>query len=206
MMQKVRNILILGVVVLAMMSCVTSRKVNYMQEPGKHKIPAYADTVDYTEYKVRPNDRLYIYVYSLDPNIMSMYNAGGGTQSRSQMQQQMMGGGTGRSTNELYTYLVDEDGDIDFPTIGKVHVAGLTTRETKRKMEEELGSLLKEIPGYSTISVEVNIMQRTYSLIGVKSGLYTIDKEKLTIFEALAQMPWILTTTSAFTPHLQNAS
>ena len=188
MMQKVRNILILGVVVLAMMSCVTSRKVNYMQEPGKHKIPAYADTVDYTEYKVRPNDRLYIYVYSLDPNIMSMYNAGGGTQSRSQMQQQMMGGGTGRSTNELYTYLVDEDGDIDFPTIGKVHVAGLTTRETKRKMEEELGSLLKEIPGYSTISVEVNIMQRTYSLIGVKSGRYTIDKEKLTIFEALAQM------------------
>ena len=188
MMQKVRNILILGVVVLAMMSCVTSRKVNYMQEPGKHKIPAYADTVDYTEYKVRPNDRLYIYVYSLDPNIMSMYNAGGGTQSRSQMQQQMMGGGTGRSTNELYTYLVDEAGDIDFPTIGKVHVAGLTTRETKRKMEEELGSLLKEIPGYSTISVEVNIMQRTYSLIGVKSGRYTIDKEKLTIFEALAQM------------------
>jgi polysaccharide export outer membrane protein len=48
--------------------------------------------------------------------------------------------------------------------------------------------LLKEIPGYSTISVEVNILQRTYSLIGVKSGQFQIQKEKLTIFEALAQM------------------
>lgn len=170
-----------------MMSCVTSRKVNYMQEPGKHKIPSYADTVDYEEYKVRVNDRLYIYVYSLDENIMKMYNAGTGTQSRSYMQQQMMNG-TGRTTNELYTYLVDMDGNIDFPTIGKVHVEGLTTRETKWKMEEELSSLLKEIPGYSTISVEVNIVQRTYSLIGVKSGRYPIQKEKLTIFEALAQM------------------
>lgn len=168
-------------------SCVTSRKVNYMQEPGKHKIPSYADTLNFEEYKIRNNDRLYIYVYSLDPNIMKMYNAGNGSTGRAQMQQQM-NSGSGRTTNELYTYLVDEDGNIDFPTLGKINVEGLTTRETKRKMEEELGSLLKEIPGYSTISVEVNIVQRTYSLIGVQSGRFPIQKEKLTIFEALAQM------------------
>ncbi len=183
-MKKIFWILLLA---CAMMSCVTSRKVNYMQEPGKHKIPSYADTLNFEEYKVRPNDRLYIYVYSLDENVMKMYNAGSSAQSRSQMQQQMMSGG-GRNTNELYTYLVDEEGFIDFPTLGKIHVAGLTTRETKQKMEEELSSLLKEIPGYSTISVEVNIMQRSYSLIGVQSGRYPIQKEKLTIFEALAQM------------------
>lgn len=183
-MKKIFWILLLA---CAMMSCVTSRKVNYMQEPGKHKIPSYADTLNFEEYKVRPNDRLYIYVYSLDENVMKMYNAGSSAQSRSQMQQQMMSSG-GRNTNELYTYLVDEEGFIDFPTLGKIHVAGLTTRETKQKMEEELSSLLKEIPGYSTISVEVNIMQRSYSLIGVQSGRYPIQKEKLTIFEALAQM------------------
>ena len=171
---------------ICLASCVTSRKVNYMQEPGKHKIPSYADTLNFEEYKVRANDRLYIYVYSLDENIMHMYNAGSGS-NRNQMRQQMQSG-TGRRNSELYTYLVDEEGNIDFPTLGKIHVEGLTTRETKLKMEEELSSLLKEIPGYSTISVEVTIMQRTFSLIGVKSGQFPIQKEKLTIFEALALM------------------
>ncbi len=181
-----RKFVYLLIAVFALASCVTSRKVNYLQEPGKHKIPSYADTLDFEEYKVRPDDRLYIYVYSLDENVMKMYNAGSGSQGRSQMLQQM--NSSGRNTNELYSYLVDKEGYIDFPTLGKIHVAGLTTRETKQKMEQELGSLLKEIPGYSTISVEVTILQRTYSLIGVKSGRYTIQKEKLTIFEALAQM------------------
>jgi len=184
-MRKILWILLLAA---TFASCVTSRKVNYLQEPGKHKIPSYADTIDYEEYKIRVNDRLYIYVYSLDPNIMKMYNAGSGTAGRNQMRQQMYGNGMGRTTNELYTYLVDDEGNINYPTIGKVHVEGLTTRETKRKMEEELGALLKEIPGYSTISVEVEILQRTFSLIGVKSGRYPIQKEKLTIFEALALM------------------
>ena len=185
-MKGFKHILVLGLVGLVMVSCVTSRKVNYMQEPGKHKIPSYADTLSFEEYTLRAGDRLYIYVYSLDENIMRMYNAGvSGSSGRAQMQQQAM---SGRTTNELYSYLVDEEGYIDFPTLGKIEVAGLTTRETKYKMEEELSSLLKEIPGYSTISVEVTVLQRTYSLIGVKSGRYSIQKEKLTIFEALAQM------------------
>ena len=184
-MKYIRHILIMSLIGLAFASCVTSKKVNYLQEPGKHKIPSYADTVDYEEYKLRAGDRLYIYVYSLDENIMRMYNAG--TTSRSQMQQQM-NNVSGRSTTELYTYLVDKEGFIDYPTIGKVQVVGLTTRETKHLMEEQLSSLLKEIPGYSTISVEVMVMQRTFSLIGVMSGRYPIDKEKLTIFEALAEM------------------
>ena len=184
-MRNVKYIFLL-LIAVALASCVTSRKVNYMQEPGKHKIPSYADTLDYEEYTIRPDDRLYVYVYSLDESIMKMYNAG--TTNRSQMRYMMQNINNGRQTQELYTYLVDKDGFIDFPTIGKIQVAGLTTRETKHKLEEELSSLLKEIPGYATISVEVNIVQRTYSLIGVKSGRYPIDKEKLTIFEALAQM------------------
>jgi polysaccharide export outer membrane protein len=114
-----------------------------------------------------------------------MYNAGGA--NASYMRQQMGQGGLG-GTNELYTYLVDEEGNIDFPTIGKIYVQGLTTREVKYKLEEELGTLLKEIPGYSTISVEVNIVYRSFSIIGAQSGRYTINKEKMTIFEALAQV------------------
>ena len=63
----------------------------------------------------------------------------------------------------------------------------MTTRDVKHKLEQELGTLLKEIPGYSTISVEVNIVNRSFSIIGAQSGRYMINKEKMTIFEALAQ-------------------
>lgn len=165
-----------------MASCVTSRKVNYMQAPDR-QIPSYADTLSFEDYQLRVGDRLYVYVYSLDENIQRMYNSGG--TNASQMRQQMNQGST-YGTYDLYTYLVDEEGNIDFPTIGKVQVLGKTSRDVKFILEEQLSSLLKEIPGYSTISVEVNIVNRSFSIIGAQSGRYTINKEKMTIFEALA--------------------
>ena len=181
-MVKLRSILFFAIVSWALSSCVTARKVNYMQKPDK-QIPSYTDTLSFEDYKVRIGDRLYVYVYSLDEKIMKMYNAGGS--SSSQMRQQMTGGGM-NSSYDLYTYLVDEEGTIDFPTIGKLYVQNLTSRQVKMLLEEELSKLLQEIPGYSTISVEVHIVNRSFSIIGAQSGRYPITKEKMTIFEALA--------------------
>ena len=178
----IRNILFMAIVSLALSSCVTARKVNYMQKPDK-QIPTYTDTLSYEDYVVRLGDRLYVYIYSLNEEVQRMYNAGG---NNSQMRGQMgMSGGLGGSY-DLYTYLVDEEGYIDFPTIGKIPVQGKTTREVKWLLEEELGKLMKEIPGYSMVSVEVNIVNRSFSVIGAQSGRYMINKEKMTIFEALA--------------------
>lgn len=183
MRNRLRYILFLGLagMVIGLSSCVTSRRVNYMQEPDR-RIPSYADTLSFEDYKLRVDDRLYIYVYSLDEKITALYNSG---MSGQNMRQQMRGNST-YGSNELYTYLIDAEGNIDFPTLGKLQVLGLTTREVKRKLEEELGQLMKDIPGYQTISVEVNIVQRSFSIIGAQSGRYAIDREKMTIFEALA--------------------
>jgi len=186
-MFKLKNILFLVIVGFALAGCVTARKVNYMQEPDKY-IPHYADTLSFEDYHLRIGDRLYVYVYSLNEQIMKMYNAGG--TNASQMRQQMNMGGAGGGmygSYDLYTYLIDEEGNIDFPTIGKIQVLGMTTREVKHKLEEELSTLLKELPGgYSTISVEVNMVYRSFSIIGAQSGRYAITKEKMTIFEAIA--------------------
>ena len=180
-MRKSRFILLLILLPMMLASCVTARKVNYMQDPDR-QIPSYADTLSFVDYELRIGDRLYVYVYSLDENVSKMYNAGGtGSNIRQQMS---MGSASG--SYDLYTYLVDENGDIDFPTIGKIAVRGLTTRDVKHKLEEELGKLLQDIPGYSTVSVEVNIVNRSFSIIGAQSGRYAINKEKMTIFEALA--------------------
>ncbi len=182
MILKFKYLFILAVVGFALSSCVTARKVNYMQEPDKY-IPHYADTLSFEDYQLRIGDRLYVYVYSIDEKVMQMYNAGGG--NASQMRQQMSHGGT-YGSYDLYTYLIDEEGNIDFPTIGKQNVVGKTTREVKYQLEEELSKLLTEIPGYSMVSVEVNIVNRSFSIIGAQSGRYMINKEKMTIFEALA--------------------
>ncbi|MBQ7632017.1 MAG: polysaccharide biosynthesis/export family protein [Paludibacteraceae bacterium] len=172
----------MAVVSWALASCVTARKVNYMQEPDKY-IPNYADTLSFEDYELRIGDRLYVYVYSLNEEVMKMYNAGG--TNASQMRQQMTQSQGG--SYDLYTYLVQDDGTIDFPTIGKIPVQGLTTRQVKRQLERELSALLKELPGgYSTVSVEVNMVYRSFSVIGAQSGRYAITKEKMTIFEALA--------------------
>ena len=183
LMKGIFKIAYIAIVGFLLASCVTARKVNYMQEPDKH-IPSYADTLSFEDYQLRIGDRIYVYVYSLDENIQKMYNAGGGANS-AYMRQQMMNNSL-YGSQELYTYLVDEDGNITFPTIGKINVQGNTTREVKFKLEKELSTLLKEMPGYSTISVEVHIVNRSFSVIGAQSGRYPINKEKMTIFEALA--------------------
>lgn len=165
---------------LTMSACVTSKKVNYMQEPSK-TIPSYADTLDFEDYKLRPGDRLYVYVYSLDEKISQMYNAGTSNQLRGRQSNNE------NSSYDLYSYLVDENGNIQFPTIGDVYVLGMTTRQVKYALEDRLGQLLREIPGYKMVSVEVNVVRRTFSIIGQQSGKYAITKEKMTIFEALAE-------------------
>lgn len=171
---------------LALSSCVTSKKVNLMQKAGKHGIPEYADTLSFEDYVLRKGDRLYIHVYSIDDKIMSLFNAGmTGTGSN-----YYRGNNSSNTTNiDLYTYVVDDDGYITFPTLDKVRVRGLTTREVKHLLEKELAKMtVQHSETMLNLSVEVQVVQRYFSVIGaLGSGKFAIMKEKETIFEALAQ-------------------
>ena len=168
---------------LLMASCVTSKRVNLMQEPGKNGIPQYADTMSYEDYELRIGDRLYIYVYSVDERVDKMFNSSSGTIGM----QMLQGGGGAGGSYDLYTYLVQEDGCIDFPMVGRVPVRGMTTRGVKRVLEDELSSFIKSYGDYQMMSVEVKIVRRSFSVISDRgSGTFNIQKEKVTIFEALA--------------------
>ena len=162
-------------------SCVTSKKVNYLQEPDKY-IPSYSDTLLYTDYILQTDDRLYIQVYSIDEKISALFN-GGATFSNVR---QMARNNSANSNSDLYTYLVDTDGNINFPTLGHVYVKGLNTREVKHLLEEKLSGMIVQQGDMPNLSVEVQVVGRTFSMIGMKSGRYTLPKEKVTIFEALA--------------------
>lgn len=152
-------------------SCITSRTVNYMQKPGLF-IPHYKDTVFFEDYKLRKGDRIYITVYSTDEKTNMIFN--GSSSSR------MMSGSTS-SANDLYTYLVDESGNINLPMVGELNIEGKTVREATVVVEKAIESLFK----FST--VEMKIAQRYFSIIGNSvNGLIQMPKEKINIFQALA--------------------
>ena len=86
------------------------------------------------------------------------------------------------STNSLQTYLVDEEGEIDFPLVGKIAVAGLRRTEVKKKIEDLLSSQLKQP------LVNVNVINQYVTVLGeVKNpGRYAIVNGRLTIPELFA--------------------
>ena len=184
-MKELKHVLTLCLLTLALSSCLTSKKVNLLQEPNGKDIPSYVDTLSFEDYRIRTDDRLYIQVYSVDENMTKLFNQG--TNSSYLRQQMRNGGGDVYGTNELYSYLVDSNGNIHFPMVGDLNVRGMTTREVKHLLEEQLAGLVKGLGNYSLISVDVQVINRFFSVIGaVQSARVPLMKEKLTIFEALA--------------------
>jgi len=188
-------LLVLTVLIVSMLSsCVTSKEINLMQEPSKkNHIPSYSDTVSYADYELRMGDRLFIRVHSVDQQVQKLFTAAMGSGNG---YGDMSGGGYNQSisntnqgySNELYTYLVMEDGTIDFPLIGRLYVRGMDTRQVKLRLEEELATYIKDYGDYKMVSVDVNVVQRVFSVISDRgAGNYIIRREKMTIYEAIAQ-------------------
>ena len=80
-MQKTQSIsfprwlsVIAVVVTCILSSCVTSKKINLMQEPTKdNQIPSYTDTIPYADYELSTGDRLYIRVHSVDQQVQKLF-------------------------------------------------------------------------------------------------------------------------------------
>ncbi len=200
-MQKTQSIsfprwlfLIAVMVTCILSSCVTSKKINLMQEPTKdNQIPSYTDTIPYADYELSTGDRLYIRVHSVDQQVQKLFatamGSGNGRGDYNYLNNQAITGSINQGyANELYTYLVLEDGTIDFPLIGRLYVRGMNTRLVKLRLEDELASYIKDYGDYKMVSVDVNVIQRMYSVISDRgSGNYSIRREKMTIYEAIAQ-------------------
>ena len=158
---------------LSFWSCITTHQTNYLQQP-KDFIAAYKDTFQYREYKLKENDRLYVLVYSTDEKTNALFN---GSSANSM---QMMTSGSGE-TLDLYTYIIQANGKIDFPIIGEINLKGKTLREAKVFLEDAIRPVLK------ISSIDVRLLGKTFSVIGAgKSGKFTFPKEKINIYQALA--------------------
>lgn len=116
------------------------------------------------EYKILPQDRLEVILYK-DSNQESMV-------SQSEL---------GQSVNQK-GILVNKAGYITLPLIGKVRVAGLTQTQAADKITRLYKKYIK------TPSVYLEVLNKRLYVLGEvkKPGVINIDKEKMTLFEALA--------------------
>ena len=78
-------------------------------------------------------------------------------------------------------YLVDVAGNIEFPILGKISVAGQTTNELRDKMRERLSAYLKEP------TIQIRNLNFRVSVLGevTRPSLFTIPNEQITLTEAL---------------------
>lgn len=162
-------------VIIATCSCVTPWKINYLQDrPGVSKYSEMDSAELYAEYRLRPCDKLFISVTSTNKDATDPYSGGIGV---TQMNMNQMGTG---AVGDIYTYTIYGDSCIDFPYLGAVKVAGLTTREVRDLMKEKLKDAVPNV------DVMVRLAGAHYAMIGHANGLFPITEKKLNIFQALS--------------------
>ena len=163
------GIALVGVAVLAV-SCVTTKKVAYLQDM-KHETQISLE--DKFEAVISPYDELDILVSSFDTDLAKPFNISVATKEISS--------GSGGGSN--IAYLVDQNGNIDFPILGTLHVEGLT----RLKLQEKVKELLVNGGYISDPFVLVRFRNFKVFFLGSNGGkAITVPNERCTFLEALA--------------------
>ena len=181
-----RLILFLFIVMVGA-SCVPNRSYQYLQKDDVNKKDMKRDTtlrgyhVKPHDYRIQPQDVLSIRFQSLtspDYDFFSKMQSGGtsGTTSTA--------GGTSTTVGNpmLSGELVDEKGEVPFPVIGSVKVAGLTVFEIQSKLQAMANQYLE-----SPI-VRVRLMNFRATIIGEvkREGQITFNNNRVSLLEAIA--------------------
>ena len=179
--------LVYGVVLVASVlasSCSTPQKVTYFQDNQ-----AIVNAISVNPIKARANDKLSIVVKSKDADVSSLFNLPVytnrvGTSSTSDVNGVTIRNYQPTATDAIAYYTVDGEGNIDFPMLGKLHIADMTRAEIAAYIKGELmgRSLVKD----PTVTVEflntgINMLGEFHS-----PGRYDINKDQLNIIEAIA--------------------
>ncbi|MHB9056342.1 MAG: polysaccharide biosynthesis/export family protein [Paludibacteraceae bacterium] len=156
-------------------SCTSYKNIPYLQVPeaGTQADSANRQPVTY-DARIMPNDLLTITVNATDREAGEPFNllypTGG-----------LSGGGIGAQS--LQKYLVDTNGEINFPTVGMLYVQGMTRREAESLILNRISSNFKEKP-----IVIVSFTDYKISVVGevARPGTFTIENEKINVLQALA--------------------
>jgi polysaccharide export outer membrane protein len=166
------------ILVVILASCMTTRKLNYLQ-PSSQIHFSYSDSLPYQDYKLKIDDKIFIRLITPNEKLSKAFN---GSDAMGSQMMSMMGGNSGGSS-DLYTYTINEKGNVTLPIVGDVKITSLTLREAKFAIEKAL----KTESEY--LSVNLYLTNRSFSIIGAgTASRISFSKDKINIFEAVAMM------------------
>ncbi|MBR5082878.1 MAG: polysaccharide biosynthesis/export family protein [Bacteroidales bacterium] len=153
-------------------SCVTPKSVRYLQDMPKDGLPLNKSL----EATVAPFDDLRIYVLSSsagkDDELLKPFNA----------VQSLGTGGTG-ANSRLSGYLVDAEGNIEFPVLGKLHVEGLT----RLQLQDTIAAQLIRNGQLKDPLIIVRFLNFKVFFLSSSGGkVINVTDERCTFLEALA--------------------
>ncbi len=153
---------------LLVSSCSTPRNIAYMQND---QYGLQESILNMNKIKIQPQDQVSIIVSCKEPELATLFNL-----------KQPAGNPSGN--NQRMGYTVDDAGDIFFPMLGQVHIAGLTRNEISKKISD----LLIKGQWISDPIVTVEFINLHFSVLGEVGapGSYSITNDKITLLEGLA--------------------
>jgi polysaccharide export outer membrane protein len=164
-----KSILLLFSFVL--LSCTTRKEVVYYQDIDSREF-ASIESIN-THPQIQINDILKISTSALNPESVIPYNFNTGEGSSIQTNQVEL--------LKLSGYLVNSDGEINFPQLGKIKVEGKTTQDIQDILEEKLSEFIK------SPTVIVRIINYKFTVQGEvrQPGTFEIIEENMTLPQAL---------------------
>lgn len=168
-MKKLLFPIMVVTVILMMVGCGSSKQVAYWQNIDSISLAASKGLFD---AKIMPKDELTILVQTTDPLTSEPFN--------------LRSTGQISSKNQITGYLVDNDGMINFPIVGKIHVAGLTKTECedliKSKIQPYLARTENPLVSVRTSSYRITVIGEVN-----RPGVIPVATEKISLIEALAE-------------------
>ena len=170
---------------LILSSCQSYKQVAYLQQAGE--LAELSDSIQapVPDPIIKPGDVLLITVNTNTPEAAIPFNLPlipSGEQAKTYS-------GSGSNSNLSYglsmqNYLVDSEGYLTFPVIGKMHVTGMNKLQLTEKIKQEI------YPAYITEEpiILIRFVNFRISVLGevLTPGSFLIDSEKISILEALA--------------------
>lgn len=155
-------------------SCTSTKDIAYFQDAQNGN----ETTITPRPITLRPGDKLSIVVNTRNQELNNMFNL-------AYVSRYIGTNTTSNASQGLSCYTIDEDGNISFPVIGDIHIAGMTREQVADELKTRLitNNLVKD----AVVTVEFANLK--YSVLGeVKNpNSYSIDRDNITLLDAISK-------------------
>jgi polysaccharide export outer membrane protein len=181
----IKNGLASGIIALFFLiffnSCSTYKSIPYFRDFSDTAQPMVVKTVPFKSPVIQTDDILSITIQTIDNDVTNLLNTNSSVNNASTSMPILGSGNTGTTPQDVNGYLVDKDGNVELPFVGKVHVAGLTTSQAKDLLSTEVNKY------FNDAIVNVRYENFKITVIGevLKPSTYIVPNEKINILDAL---------------------